>query len=141
MVQGGSPTVVRTDLGTLAGASTSYANGINAGGVVVGVSNSRAFIYRSGVMTDLNSLITPGSGWTLQTANAISDTGVIVGGGLFGGLPHGFMLVPVTCPGDFTGDQLVNVEDLNVVLGGFGARFGVNDLNIVLSHWSEACGS
>lgn len=75
---------VMTDIGTLAGGHTE-ANGINNAGQIVGFSaaaniyGQAAFIYQNGVMTNLNSLIDPSSGWTLIDAYAISNTGYIVG--------------------------------------------------------------
>lgn len=137
---GGDGTVTRTSLGTLPGAVSSYANAINDLGTIVGVSDSRAFVYTDAEgMLDLNDSITPGSGWVLRTAHGINNSGVIVGTGLFGGLPHGFKLIPVTCPGDLNADNTVDVDDLNIVLSGFGTEFDVDDLNSVLSNWGLAC--
>lgn len=72
-----------TDLGTLGGTS-SGATGINDSGQVVGYSTiaggaTRAFVFSNGVMTDLNTLIMPGSGFTLVQASGISNTGFITG--------------------------------------------------------------
>jgi probable HAF family extracellular repeat protein len=72
------------DLGTLGG-DGSGAYGINDSGKVVGWAyttgdaSQDAFLYSGGTMYDLNNLIAPGSGWTLESANAISNTGYIVG--------------------------------------------------------------
>lgn len=73
---------------SLLGGSYSYAYGINASGQIVGYSTlagdvtSDAFLYSGGILYDLNSLISPTAGWTLQSANAINDSGEIVGYGL-----------------------------------------------------------
>ena len=73
------------DLGTLPGDAISEALGINNQGQVVGLSygagftNPRAFIWQNGVMTDLNTLIPPGSSLSLQAAQEINDLGEIVG--------------------------------------------------------------
>jgi probable HAF family extracellular repeat protein len=75
-----------TDLGSLATQSTSEALGINTvNGVlkVVGSVNilnrgERAFVWKNGVMTDLNTLISA-SGVTLSRAYAINVQGQIVG--------------------------------------------------------------
>ena len=72
------PTTI-TGLGTLGGA-TSYANGINASGQVVGGAvtasgDEDAFIYANGVMTDLGSLEGLGS-----NGEAINTAGQAVGG-------------------------------------------------------------
>jgi probable HAF family extracellular repeat protein len=92
-----------TDLGTLGG-SNSSALAINSFGVVVGESEivpgvfvQHAFIYDT-QMRDLNSLIAPGSGWTLGGANGINDLGQITGVGSFGGQSHAFLLTPVPEP-------------------------------------------
>jgi probable HAF family extracellular repeat protein len=91
-----------TDLGTLGG-SESRAYGINASGQVVGssvVSNNivtHAFLYSGGDLVDLNTLIDPGLGWTLHTANGINDNGQIVGQGFIGGVSfRAFLLTPIT---------------------------------------------
>jgi len=86
----------------------SRANDINNLGVIVGNSDSpvdkppysHAFIYENGVMTDLNSLIDPASGWTLSDAIALNDKGQIVGLGYLGSLNNleGFVLTPVPEP-------------------------------------------
>jgi hypothetical protein len=82
-------------LGTnLTGESSGGANAINNVGYIVGnVSAYDATGYRlgnhavawnpNGRVTDLNSLIDPSSGWLLTSAQAISDSGWIVGDGTF----------------------------------------------------------
>jgi probable HAF family extracellular repeat protein len=73
------------DLGVLGGENGSSAYGINDLAQVVGASSTAAesmdaFLWTKGTgMEDLNNLIAPGSGWTLEEANAISNTGYIVG--------------------------------------------------------------
>jgi probable HAF family extracellular repeat protein len=79
------------DLGTLGG-DTSYAYGINNQGMIVGSAETtggtfRAFLYYNDAMTNLNNFIDPASGWILEEAWAISDTGFIVGLGRYNGLP------------------------------------------------------
>ena len=71
------------DLGTLPGDSTSQALGINERREIVGTScdanfNCRAFLWRDGVMTDLNTLDSDYHG-TLITANDINESGRITG--------------------------------------------------------------
>ena len=90
------------DLGTLGG-TNSYAYGINSDGQVVGASDSagsgwRAFLYSGGIMTDLNSLIDPSSGWFLSWADDINDSGQIVGTGFLNGQEHAFLLTPTAVP-------------------------------------------
>jgi probable HAF family extracellular repeat protein len=79
---------VMTDLGTLGGDS-SLAYAIDASGEVVGTSATPtnaagdAFLYTtSSGMIDLNSLLPAGSGWVLQVATGINDSGQVVGLGL-----------------------------------------------------------
>jgi probable HAF family extracellular repeat protein len=73
------------DIGTLPGDSFSIAWGINEQGQVVGQSinasgSSRAFLWQSGVMTDLNTLLVAAGPLSLVYANDINDSGEIVGG-------------------------------------------------------------
>jgi probable HAF family extracellular repeat protein len=72
------------DLGTLPGDTTSQALGINGRREIVGTScdadfNCRAFLWRDGVMTDLNTLVIPDYHDTLTTANDINESGRITG--------------------------------------------------------------
>jgi probable HAF family extracellular repeat protein len=87
--------------GTLGG-DFANANGINNHDVIVGYSMLKgdqvdhAFVCTSGVMTDLNTMIKPGSGWTLTSANGINDAGqIIVTGTNAAGQTHAFVLNPV----------------------------------------------
>ena len=58
-----------------------------------------AFLFSNGVMTDLNSLISPGSSFTLHRAASISNTGFIVGYGTnSAGQQDAFLLTPNTSP-------------------------------------------
>jgi probable HAF family extracellular repeat protein len=89
-----------SDLGTLGG-SSSIAYGINALGQVVGNSYTtpddtvlHAFLSNGTVMQDLNDLLPPGSGWELISANAINDSGQIVGEGIINGQHHAFFMFP-----------------------------------------------
>ncbi len=89
------------DLGTLGGSLTfSVGEAINDSGQVVGTSyafggaGGHAFLYSGGQMLDLNSLIAPGSGFTLVDASGISDTGYITGYGFANGSMHAFLLTP-----------------------------------------------
>jgi probable HAF family extracellular repeat protein len=92
-----------SDLGTLDGNATT-ATAINNRGTVVGYSLTNtygnqvplhAFVWRNGVMTDLNSLLPANSGWELTTANAINEQGQIVGSGKKDGQTKAFLLTPV----------------------------------------------
>jgi probable HAF family extracellular repeat protein len=83
-------------LGESQGLLGGRAAGINNNGDVVGYwfhdDNIRdAFVYSGGVFRDLNSLISPSSGWLLQDAQAINCTGQITGYGIIGGQQHAFL--------------------------------------------------
>jgi probable HAF family extracellular repeat protein len=87
-----------TDLGTLPSANNSYALGINRRGEIVGQAELpggtglRAVIWLDDKLRDLNSLIPSDSGWTLLSARAINDGGIIVGTGLLKGEPRAYIL-------------------------------------------------
>lgn len=84
------------DLGTLPGDFISLAYGINDQGVVVGQSigsGSRAFVYRNGVMTDLNALVPAGSPLLIY-ANDVNERGEIVGQAFDGSDFVTFVTVP-----------------------------------------------
>jgi probable HAF family extracellular repeat protein len=90
------------DLGTLNGQPVSLAFGINNTGQVVGIfedfagDNTTGFLWQDGVMTDLNTLIPPGSPLFLKEPIGINDRGQIAGFGLLSdGEQRGFLLTPV----------------------------------------------
>jgi probable HAF family extracellular repeat protein len=84
---------------------SSVANAINNNGLIVGQDtapypdpSATAFISGGtpGTLTNLNYLIDPSSGWTLQDAYGINDNGWIVGYGTdASGKPTAFLLTPV----------------------------------------------
>jgi len=97
-VRWGASGTAATELGNLGtdpnGITTSEAYTINDGGFAVGYTekydgsggdHGQVAVYwgPDSVAVDLNDLIDPSSGWTLQYATAISNTGWIAGGGLF----------------------------------------------------------
>jgi probable HAF family extracellular repeat protein len=80
---------VAVDLGSLGG-TDSYATGINEAGSVVGASNLsnpaggyHAFVYSGGLLKDLNDLIDPALGLTLNFASDINDKGQITAVGCY----------------------------------------------------------
>ena len=92
------------DLGTLPGDVGSDGDGINNLGQVVGGSwdaegNDRAYLWRNGVMTDLNTLIPPDSPLDLiEATGTINDLGQIAGIALqiSTGEVHAFLATPTT---------------------------------------------
>lgn len=99
------------DLGTLGG-HLSGANAINNLGHVVGVSGTSlddilafsVFLWRGGVMHDLNQRIPQDSGWSLGWVTDINDAGQIVGSGVNPeGQGHAFLLTPLGCAPDGRG--------------------------------------
>ena len=144
----------RRDLGVLAG-GYSYAYGVNNALDVVGTSGSRAFLWRAGSMVDLNTRVAPGSGWVLERAWAISDSGVIVGTGLHQGFARGFVLVPAcyaNCDNSST-PPILNVNDFVCFQQKFAAGdpyancdgstiqpvLNVNDFVCFLSRFAGGC--
>jgi probable HAF family extracellular repeat protein len=80
----------------------SLAFGINNKDQVVGIfedfagDNTTGFLWQDGVMTDLNTLIPPGSPLFLKEPIGINDRGQIAGFGLLSdGEQRGFLLTPV----------------------------------------------
>jgi probable HAF family extracellular repeat protein len=95
-----------TNLGTLPGDFTSFAEGINNQGQMVGSTQdsnfnwSHAFIWQNGVMTDLNTLFPASSNLYATMANAINERGQISGmatvlSGPNAGKIHAFLATPV----------------------------------------------
>lgn len=95
-----------TDLGVTSGAVTSQGLDINNLGHVVGTlvfdpnngEHNHGFLYRDGMMIDVNTLLPPNSGWLLRDAQAINDIGQIVGFGNINGEQHAYLLTPVPEP-------------------------------------------
>lgn len=103
-----NPTFV--DLGLLddPAMERSEALAINSNGDIVGFSSGlfvegadHAFVRlaggpHAGQMRNLNSLIPSNSGWLLNKAYDINDSGQIVGEGTYGGATHAYLLTPVS---------------------------------------------
>jgi probable HAF family extracellular repeat protein len=71
------------------------ANAINNRGVVVGQSDTGAWIWMSGRFQNLNNLVPAGTGFTIEAATAINDNGQIVANGRNAqGQEHAFLLNP-----------------------------------------------
>jgi len=99
------------DLGTLGG-TNSEARGMNDFSAIVGFSdvttdtNTHAFLYNQGHMSDLNDMIDPALHVTLLTAYSINNKGQIVGDLLDAThAHHGYILTPsdLAPPGNGTG--------------------------------------
>jgi probable HAF family extracellular repeat protein len=109
-----------SDLGTLGG-SNSEGLDINEFGHAVGTSQNasgaaRAFLWRDGTMTDLNSVLPANSGWVLESATAISDGGQIVGIGRLNGARRPFLLTPENDQRAMIGGA-ISQEDSNLPKG------------------------
>jgi probable HAF family extracellular repeat protein len=105
------------DIGTLGGAN-SEANGINDWSFMVGSSDvsgggTHAFSYSNGAMTDLNSLLPAGSGWILEAATGVNNSGEIVGFGRINGQRHAFRLRPSTFL-DLREGGILSQEETNI---------------------------
>lgn len=145
------------DLGVFPGQVISYALDINDAREIVGYCQPSfqgpltAFIWRNGVMTNLNTITQPGSPF-MRVAHAINNTGQITGEGIGPENLVALLLTPAppAHAGDTNCDNHVNVDDLlSVILswnpqgpvGGNPAdlnrdnRINVDDLLAVLLHW------
>jgi probable HAF family extracellular repeat protein len=114
--------VNRVDLGSLAG-GYSIALSINDQGAIVGTSGNRAVIWENDALSDLNTRIDPQSGWILNKATGINESGQIVGVGSLGGDPfRAFLLTPtVECVADLSNDGMLNFFDVSAFLQLFSA--------------------
>jgi probable HAF family extracellular repeat protein len=101
-----------TDLGTVPGTTDSWANGVNAGGQVVGGSGIRASLYSGGVMTDLGTL-----GGLYSAAGGINASGQVVGTSspTDSSPAHAFL---------YSGGTM---QDLGTLDGGYSAGRGINN--------------
>ena len=106
------------DLGTLEGDGHSLGLGINDGGVITGISAApdfstlRAFVWRGGVMMDLNQLTPPTSALYLLTACSVNARGEIIGFAVdHQGNLHGYLAAPV---GAGEGDFALGVSQPNL---------------------------
>jgi probable HAF family extracellular repeat protein len=75
------------------------ATGINSSGLIVGyvqtlggASTYVAALWQGGTLIDLNTLLPASSGWVLQNATAVNDTGQITGYGTYNGEYRAFLL-------------------------------------------------
>jgi probable HAF family extracellular repeat protein len=134
------------DLGVPAGGNLSRARSINGSGDVVGEwrilvnrqQRFKAFLWEDGQMKDLNALISAGSGWDLLGAQAINESGEIVGSGTINGQTHAFLYEPDT---ESDSDELGTATDLGTPLGDpFSEAWGINDADEVVGESGSADG-
>jgi probable HAF family extracellular repeat protein len=81
------------DLGNLGSSPTiplAINNATAAHSVQVVGGGGHAWIWQSGVLTDLNTLISPNSGWVLTEADGINDSQQIIGQGIINGHYHAY---------------------------------------------------
>jgi probable HAF family extracellular repeat protein len=92
----------RSDLELLTGYNISCAYDINNVGNIVGAvgcpGKIHAALWEDGNVVDLNDLISSSSGWELEFAEAINDSGQIVGFGNINGETHAFLLTSIPEP-------------------------------------------
>jgi probable HAF family extracellular repeat protein len=133
----------------------SIARAINNRGQIVGEAMcitsgapKAAFLWKDGVMHNLNDLIPQGTGLDLRSARDINDAGQIVGYAINqAGDLRAFLLDPVACTGDLNGDGGVGTNDLLMLLAAWGecsqcpadldgdGVVGTGDLLLLLAAW------
>jgi probable HAF family extracellular repeat protein len=131
-------------LGTLADGTpaepfaTSWASGINAQGVVVGMSVNELnqlvpFVYRDGEMAQLDHLIAGGWLGVWVGDGSINEVGQIAMQATApGGGSHAVLLTPATppdCLADFDGDGSIDTLDVLAFLNAWAAGDGSADIN------------
>ena len=141
----------------LAGFTESIALDINNAQIVVGGSfdfDIRAFVWKDGVLADLNDLTRPSFNGDMTVASGINHTGQIIARGHSDDLDAtvGILLSAIDqgIPGDLDNDGQVGVKDLLILLGSWGPCdncetcsadlngdwvVGVDDLLILLGNW------
>ena len=151
-----------TDLGALPGYDVIAGWGLNNDSMVVGMVRAFkssdepdvGFIWRDGVMRNLNDLIAPGAQLQISQARGINESGQIAAMAHSDDLNAtvGLLLSPIQqeIPGDLDDDGQVGVKDLLILLGSWGpcdqcgkcppdlngdCVVGVDDLLILLGNW------
>jgi probable HAF family extracellular repeat protein len=91
--------------GTMTGLASSStfgsADSINNNAQIVGQFDTKngaehAFLWQNGTLSDLNSLIPSNSGWVLEQARGLNDSGDIAGYGTINNQQHAFLALPST---------------------------------------------
>ena len=144
---------VMSDIGTLPTYDRSVAYDINDASQIVGycsdsdVALDTAFLWQEGTMWDLNDLIPPESSVRLTLAAAINDAGQIVCHA-DPGATHIVAVLLTPMIADLSGDCIVNIEDLLILLGEWACSnspadfnndgtVNVLDLLFLLAEWSS----
>jgi hypothetical protein len=133
-----------------AGITVGYAEDYDGSGTLLGY---RAVYWNlNGVVVDFNTLIDPASGWTLEYADAISNTGWIAGSGMYD--PDGpgaqaaysrlfLMQVPAlsVLPGDYNHDGVVDAADFVVWQKSPSIFGGESGYDTWRAHFGQTSGS
>ncbi len=141
----------------LPGFTESIAADINNAQIVVGGSfelDIRAFVWKDGVLADLNDLTMPSFNGDMEGAHGINQIGQIIATGHSNDLDAsvGILLSPTPpgIPGDLDNDGQVGASDLLILLASWGSCedcaacaadldgngvVGASDLLILLSNW------
>ncbi len=125
-----------TDLGILPGGDDARAWGMNDAGDAVGTADivataqQRATLWPAGgAIKDLNNLIPLNSGWVLEEARDINNSGDIVGFGTIGGQQRAFLLEQFSGP-----DTFAPVAVAMVTLPTYG---GTTSIPVAVSFWDN----
>ena len=128
------------NLGAIPGRAYTIARGLNEIDTVVGTgfgywnngywtnSGYTAFIWRDGIIQNLNDRISASSGWFLSYGNGVNNDGRIVCNGAFEAHSTGCLLVPIN-PADLNEDGVVDTADLGILIGAFGLPVEQADIN------------
>jgi hypothetical protein len=88
-------------------------------------------LWENGELIDLNARISPNSGWVLNKATGVNESGQIVGVGSLGGDPfRAFVLTPTEgCVADLNNDGMLDFFDVSTLLTAYMNQDPLADLN------------
>ena len=98
----GAPVNVDTFAASITSKIEALSAGVAVGWFLVEDGTYHAFVNTEDGSSDLNDLITPGTGWNLDQAFAVNASGSIVGNGRLNGQPGAFRLTRVADDNDTT---------------------------------------